>query len=391
MIARNEERSIPRALYLLEDFMDREGEVLVLDTGSSDGTDAIAKRRGCRVESVHDRFDVILTPEQATTIDRQFAKTGEGPLVKGGGRVFNFGAARQYAGWLASHDFVLQLDASDELSALNIDWLNEQILSGQAGSFEYDQVYGAMRHRIARFYNRNLFHWEGRIHETLVPNEDADVSSVPQLRCGANQLVVHHSPQHKERSYLAGLALQVLETPENPRWRHLLGRELFYERWFRSAIAVLEVHTKMDLAWDAERSQSWCFMGECLTAIGRPQEAEEAYCRSIEVDPTRRQPHLDLAAVYSRRGDFANAARCAKSALAIPPTSAYPELEANYTWRPHSLLYWSLFWLGRRDEAREHWERFLALVPEENIPRDHARMFPPKADGTKRNSLHAED
>lgn len=386
MIVRNEERTIARTFYLLEDFIDRGGEVVVVDTGSTDGTDMIAKRRGCRVEAVGDRFDLILTEEHVATIQQHFAKDDEGPLVEAGQRVFNFGAARQYAASLATNDFVFELDASDEISALDIDWLDDQIASGQVGSFQYDQIYGAMSLRIARFYDRRLFHWEGRTHEVLVPNEGADLASAPRIQCSAKQLVVHHQEQRKERNYLAGLALQVIEAPEKPRWWHFLGRELFYDRWFRSAIPVLEAHAKMDTAWNAERSQSWCFIGESLKALRRSDEAEEAYRRSIEVDPTRREPHLELASVYSRRGDFANAVRCAKAALAIPRTNAYPELAANYTWRPHSILYWNLFWMGRRDEAREHWEQFIALVPEENIPKEHLRFFPPIGKNDKSNS-----
>jgi tetratricopeptide (TPR) repeat protein len=272
---------------------------------------------------------------------------------------------------------VLQLDASDELSALDIEALNDWIASRRVSAFDYDQVYGAMSLRIMRFYDRNLYHWEGRTHEVLVPTDGANFSTASKVRCNSKQLVVHHNQQKKERNYLAGLAMQVLEHPEKPRWWHFLGRELFYDRWMESAISVLEAHTKMEDAWPTERSQSWCFIGECLKALGRPAEAEEAYHRSVAIDPTRREPFLALAAVYSRRGEFANAVRWAREALGIPRTNAYPEVEANYTWRPHAFLYWNLFWLGRKDEAREHWEKFLSMVPEEHVPVQHARLFPP--------------
>ena len=70
------------------------------------------------------------------------------------------------------------------------------------------------------------------------------------------------------------------------------------------------------------------------------------------------------------------AAHHASQALAIPHTCAYPELEANYAWLPHSILYWSLFWLDRKEDARRHWEAFRSSAPPESWPEDHARLFP---------------
>ena len=49
----------------------------------------------------------------------------------------------------------------------------------------------------------------------------------------------------------------------------------------------------------------------------------------------------------------------------------------SHTWMPHSLLYWSLFWLGRKDQARAHWETYRSLVPDDSTTREHARLFPP--------------
>ena len=375
LIARNEERTLPRLLNSLEPFIARAGEVLVMDTSSTDDTASVAKRLGCQVVSVKDRFDSELSEEHVASIERNFCHRGEAPLAQPGQRLFNFGEARQAAGALASNDFVLQLDASDEVSAFDIGSFNEWIGSGRAASFEYELVYGVYRLRIARFCDRNLFHWEGRIHEVLVPNTGADLSSRSKIRCDT-QLVVSHSQQEKERNYLAGLALQVLETPDKPRWWHFLGRQLFYHGRYNSAIAVLKTHAAMETAWNAERSQSWCFIANCLEAIEHQAEAEEACHRAIELDHTRREPFLALAALCSRRRDFAGAVRWARESLGIPRTNAYPEFAANYTWRPHSLLYWNLFWLGRRAEAREHWEKFVSMVPEEDIPKDHPRMFP---------------
>jgi tetratricopeptide (TPR) repeat protein len=386
VLTRNEAWALPRLLWSLDDFIERGGEVLVLDTGSTDATVAIARGRGCRVELVHDQFDAVLGDAQAAEITRCFSKEPEADVVLAGQRLFHFGDARQHAGLLAANRFVLQLDASDEVPALDIDAFDRWIEAGDVDSFEYDQLYGQDPHgkqatfglRIARFYDRTCYHWEGRVHEVLSASGRTDATAAPRMRCDPTQLAVfHHKDPIKQRNYLAGLALQVLECPQTSRWWHYLGRELLYVCAYESAIAALEQHAAMEGAWTPERSQSLCFMGESLEALGRVSEAKEVYRRAFAVDPTRREPLLRLAATYCRLGEFEVAARCASQSLTIPRTNPYPELEGNYTWVPHSLLYWSLFWLGKKDQARAHWETCRSMVPEDDTTREHARLFPP--------------
>jgi len=391
-------------LWSLEDFIDRGGEVLVVDTGSTDDTIAIAQRRGCRVDLVHDQFDAVLDDAQAAAIERRFARGEESPLVAAGQRLFHFADARQYAGLLAANRFVLQLDASDEVAPLDIDAFDRWIDSGGVDSFEYNQLYGfeptqlygnvmygPVGLHIARFYDRTRYHWKGRVHELLRANEPADTTAASTMRCDPTQLLVrHYKDNTKPRNYLAGLALQVLEWPDKARWWHYLGRELFYHCRYESAIAALEEHASMEGAWSAERSQSLCFMGESLEMLGRVGEAKDVYRRAFTLDPTRREPLLRLATTCSRFGEFEVAAQCASQSLTIPRSNPYPELEANYTWIPHSLLYWSLFWLGRKDEARAHWETYRSLVPQHSMTREHARLFPPASEGASRHHPSAQ-
>jgi tetratricopeptide (TPR) repeat protein len=374
VLTRNEERALPHLLRDLEEFRRRGGEVLVVDTGSTDETRNIARATGCRVERLEDRFDSLLSEAEAEEIERRLARDGEGPLVQAGQRLFHFGEARQTAGLLATHPFVLQIDACDVAPAFDIDALDRHIASGRVAAFEYDQLYGNVRLRIMRFYDRNLYRWEGRVHECLIA--EAGVKTPAATRCDESQLFVRHDKDEaKPRSYLAGLARQVFAFPEKKRWLHYLGRELFYEHWYRSAIPVLEEHAAIE-GWATERSQSLCYAGQCHEALGHSAEAEDRYRRALGLDPTRREPLLRLAASLCSRGEFAEAVRFAREALAVPRTSGYPELEENYTWIPHSLLYWSLFWLDRKDEARSHWETYLSLVPEETRVAAHARLFP---------------
>jgi tetratricopeptide (TPR) repeat protein len=299
--------------------------------------------------------------------------------------MFHFGDARDCAGGLAQHDFVLQVDASDEVLALDVDGLERHLLSSAAEAFEYEQRYGAAVLQIARFYDRRRYRWQGRVHEILsrIPSAAGGGS---RIRCDTTELLVrHHKSEDKPRPYLAGLALQVLERPQAPRWWHYLGRELLYRRSYRSALEVLEVHASMADAWRAERSQSLCFAGECHEALGEAEQAALAYRRAHDADPSRREPLLRLASFACRRGDFGAAETWARSSLALTRSCAYPELAANYTWMPHSLLYWSLFWVGRKEEAQVHWEAYRSLCPADEFIGAHARLFAPSRGGALRS------
>lgn len=376
VIARDEAQTLPRLLGSLDSFMTRGGEVLVVDTGSADATADVARRYGCRVHLAGPGFDSRLTVAQAEAIERRFARDGEGPLVHAGERLFNFADARQFAGTLATHERVLHLDAGDEALALDVDALGARLDAERVGLLEYTlRIHGAAL-RVARFYDRRCFRWRGRAHEALYGRAGADAGS--RGLCDERELLVaHHKDEGKARSYLAGLALDALGHPAEARWKHYLGRELFYHGWYRSALAVLSAHASETGAWAAERVESLSFMGECLEALGAPDEAAERYVLASEVDPTRREPLLRLAALCSRRGDFEGAVAHAARALTIPRTSAFVEEDANYTWLPHSILYWSLFWLGRRQDARRHWDTCLRLAPGDTRFGEHARLFPP--------------
>ena len=93
------------------------------------------------------------------------------------------------------------------------------------------------------------------------------------------------------------------------------------------------------------------------------------------VDPARREPLLNLAGLCQRRGDFQGSVAFAAAALMVPRKSVFVDAEAHYTWHPHAILYWGLFWLGRREEAKIHWEICRRMAPENEKFQEDARLF----------------
>jgi tetratricopeptide (TPR) repeat protein len=380
VLTRNETHTLPRLLASLRGFIERDGEVLVVDTGSDDGTPRLAARSGCRVEVVGARFDTVLSSGEATAIEDRFCAEGDGPLVAAGTRLFDFGAARQFAGELGREPWALHLDASDEVLALDLGALGRAREPG-TGTIAYTMRLGDTRFVTSRFYDRRLHRWKGRAHEALYPAGDGAGPPPRASIASQDALSVRHlKDAGKPRAYLPSLALDVLEAPRDSRWRHYLGRELYYHGWYRSAVAVLMEHADLPDGWNVERSQSLCFAGECFERLGDRASAVDAYRRAIVIDDTRREPRLRLAALCCCTAAFDEAVGHVRAALSVAPGCPYPESEANYTWRPHALLYWSLFWKGKRDEARAHWETCRTLLPEDPVIESHERLFAARGD-----------
>lgn len=383
IIAKDEVHTLDRLFQSLGKFKDRGGEIVLLDTGSTDHTVEIARDAGCRVYAVGDKFITTLDGKLADEINHRFSKADEGPLVKMGERLFHFAGARNHVTSLASNDFILHLDASDWLLVFDIDFFDDQISTGEVGNFEYSRQYastdthlGIIQYRFSRFYDRRLYHWQGFVHEGIYPLNPSQ--ALPRtVGCTDEQLLEQHiKDESKPRTnYVGALALNLIQDPENPRWVHYVGRELYYLKRYRSAIDLLETHAQLDGAWNAERSESLCLAGSCYEALGKGDEVIRCYSQAYRLDSTRREPLLRLADLCQRQGDHQGSVTYAQAALAVPRTSPYFELENNYTSRPHALLYWGLFFLGRREEARQHWERCRQYEPDNQRFKQDGRLF----------------
>ena len=145
VIARNEASAIARCL----DSAPFAAEKLVVDSGSTDGTQEIAARHGARV--VHQEW-------------------------------LGFGPQRNFASTQASHDWILALDADEALSAELVREMQERLpslmQSRSAGAILRRQTWymGApMRwyrpmvgERLGRLYHRGRARWtDVRVHESL--------------------------------------------------------------------------------------------------------------------------------------------------------------------------------------------------------------------------------
>jgi len=364
MIAKNEAKTLPRCMESLKEFRERGGEVVLVDTGSTDGTADIARSFGCKVTEVGEKFIKVIDEELANKINERFLVEGEPVILKAGNRLFNFAAARNYATSLATNNMICTLDADEAYSVLNIDRINELIEAGY-GQFEYQFVYAhdsygrpSIQFVQSKFFDKTRIQWGGIVHEVLS-------GEAMRLLVGTDIIYLEHwqIPGGEHRSnYLVGLGLDCFENPDKDRQSHYFARELMWTGHPKSALKEFERHITMN-GWQAERAQSMIFMGDCYGMMNAPEKQVEWYHKAFHLDPARREALIKLTRFYKLNNKPAMVLHYAKMSLDIPWTDYYANDKAMYEQEPHEHLYWAYGWLGDIPKARKHLLKCLDYLP----------------------------
>lgn len=359
LIARNEAKTLPYAIASLKEFMERGGDVNVVDTGSTDGTAELARSLGCRVKEVGPIFRHTITEEQAKAINERFIVANEAPVLNAGESYFDFAAARNESNSMADCDMVCTMDCDEIITRLDIDKIDEYIRQGYT-QFEYNFVFShttdggeLVKFIQSKFYSRVKCQWVGIIHEMVTNLNPEDPSKIKLLEEPEFKLEHWQNVETNRTGYLRGLAIDCFNHQEKDRNSHYFARELWWTGRPWSAAKEFLRHIAMN-RWPAEKAESMLFLADIHGAMEKPEEQIEWCHKAITVEPNRREPLLKLAQIYQRRNQPVPANFYATAALELP---WYPFYGANvgfYTNEPHEILFWAKSWLGRMDEAREH-------------------------------------
>lgn len=368
LIAKNEAKTLPRLLASLAEFRERGGEIVLVDTGSTDATAQIARDAGCKVEEVGERFIRTISEEEAEIINDRYVKGEDADIVHAGDRNFDYSAARNYAATLAKNDMVAMPDCDEAYTKLDINALDAVIASGNVSQFEYNFVYAhdtegnaVIEFAHSKFYDRTKMKWTGIIHEVLAGKEAyTGATKMPE---SVIKLEHWQNMETPRGHYLTGLALAVFEDPNNDRNSFYFGRELMYTGRLASAVAELERHIAMD-KWPAERAQSMIYIGDCFDRMGAPDQALAWYLKAFQVSPNRREPLMRMAEYYYRIDSPDHVIPLVAAALQITqPDSFYGNHQPYYENIPHEMMYWALYRKGEVSAAFEHFMICLGYQP----------------------------
>lgn len=363
LIAKNESKTLPRLIASLSEFQKRGGEIVLLDTGSTDGTAQIARDLGCKVEEVGEKFITVIDKEKAENINERFIANNEDPVVKEGDKLFDYASARNYIADFASTDMIATPDCDEIFTKFDIDKIKEAITNG-AEQLEYNFVFShdefggeAIKFMHSKFYNRKKMKWVGVVHEVLQ-------GSATRVFLDESVIKLEHfqNVETNRSGYLRGLALDCFLNPDNDRNSHYLGRELLWTGRPHSAIKELTRHISMD-RWPAEKAQSMVYIGDAYKAVGDTNAMIYWYTKAFATDSSRREAPLRLATYFYQQGDAQKTACYCAMALEIPRGFFYADNEADYTFYPHEMMYWAKWLLGDKNASRYHFDMAFSYSP----------------------------
>lgn len=290
MIVKNEEECLTRALASWRDLGD---ELIIVDTGSTDNTVAIAEAHGARV----------------LTYDWQL------PGHKGEARNVGLDAA--------IGDWILVLDADEviidpgQLRHILLNVPSEPAISGVNTLFrnmaEDDSV--LLEWYQMRVFRRGMYRYVHREHEipTATDHCHGIISSckiVFEHRAPAGRDVGKISPM------LERLRLDVEERPNDSHSLYMYARQLAHNGQYDEAIKRGEQYMQMPRAGlkpDVARATAICYM----RMNNRPLMYEWMY-RAASYEPHRRLIWAELALLYRADGNMQMALAMARLALSLP-------------------------------------------------------------------------
>jgi glycosyltransferase involved in cell wall biosynthesis len=251
VICRNEAESMGAFMSALQPFILAGGDLVVVDTGSFDGTTSIARLGGARVSEVGSSFMITVSPELARKINDEYIIDNEEPIIYGGCKLFNYGEARNFAASLAKNDEILVIDPDEVVINMDIDTICKWIDGGttRMSIWWNDYRVNVPYHFDARWYNRRCSEWSGAMHEELITSTKVAVTVAPK-----EVMFVEHRPvtNPNRDNYLAAMAHSLYLDQGRERQTHWFARELMNGKRFKSAIKLFVKHTQMgvDLRWE---------------------------------------------------------------------------------------------------------------------------------------------
>ena len=264
------------------DSMEEANYIVVLDTGSTDGTYEMLKNDPrvfrCEQKIISPwRFDVArneslkLVPEDAnilmsTDLDELLDKGWAKPLREK---------------WI---------DGYHKRGYYTYAWSHNE--SGEPGRvFIYDKIHS------------KDWHWQFPVHEMLVlPDGTQDFPAEQSVFFG-EEIYLHHWPDlSKSRgSYLGLRELRKQEYENDYYGRIYLAHEYYYREQYENSINELkDILVKHDKECSlVEKASCYLFMGDAYRALGKNAEAIGCYYQAMMIDDTYREPYYALGDLFN--------------------------------------------------------------------------------------------
>jgi glycosyltransferase involved in cell wall biosynthesis len=317
--------------------------VVVADTGSTDGTQAILRDHHIATH------DITIKP-------------------------FRFDDARNVALALLPSDIdcVVSLDM-DEIMVPGWRAILEDAFKPDTTRLTYRYVWSWINGQPNLTYMgdkitaRHSHRWRHPVHEVLSP-------TIPEVVATTQHTLIEHHPDgSKSRgSYFDLLKLAVQEDPTDDRNAHYLAREYFYRRQYAEAIQEFQRHLSLPRAlWKPERAASMSYMAKCYEGLCDASSARKWYL-SATLECASRESLISAAKFLLSQNQYHAVIDLCEQAFRAPDTSSYmAERYANHE-GPYDLMGVAYWHLGHPHLAVTLAERALRDSPDD--PRLQANL-----------------
>ena len=276
MIVKNEEAVLGRCLESAVDLVD---EIIIVDTGSTDGTKEVARRFTDKL------FDFPWADD--------------------------FSAARNFSFDRASGGYCMWLDADDVIAEddrARFRAMREGLLPGaDVIMMPYHTAFDPQGRPTFTYYRERVvrsdprFRWAGAVHEAIAPAGEVRWSdaAVSHKKAGAGD------PDRNLRIYEAQLAAgKALD----PRSQFYYARELWYHSRFAEAAQTLTAFLDSGQGWLENEIEACRLLSQCMAALGREEEALDPLLRSLALDTPRAEVCCDMGGWFQARKQWRQAA-----------------------------------------------------------------------------------
>ena len=207
-----------------------------------------------------------------------------------------------------------------------------------------------------KIHSRHGYRWKHPVHEVMNTDRIAEVQNWIDLE------IHHHADATKPRSqYMPLLAQSVKEDPLDDRNAFYYARELFFYGEFEKSIKEFERHLSLPKAlWRPERAASMRYIAKMSTG----DEKEEWLKKAVREAPDRREAYVDLAEFYYKAEAWERCLDVAENALDIAE-KPLEYLCEEYAWgyAPYDYAAIAAYNLGKTEEALEYGMKAVELNP----------------------------